>query len=152
VTGLCLLPLASAQGGDGARDDDGGDDTFRVSIREIDFAELDLGDPGPSLGDRFVFTDDLYRRDKRVGSDYGECVLARLNEDQSSVIQCVVTANFPGKGQITAQGIVQFTEEEPDRPFRVAITGGTGKYRDAGGVVIVNETVEPGTLTFRLTD
>jgi hypothetical protein len=47
-----------------------------------------------------------------------------------------------GKGQITAHGI----EEPPDNAGTIAITGGTGRYRSAGGEVRFRDTSQATTL------
>jgi hypothetical protein len=147
-TGMWALPAASAGGGD---HDNGHGDVFRVISHEVDSADLDLGKKGFSLGDRFVFSDNLSKHGKVIGSDHGECVITRIQGD-SGAFQCAVTAVFNGKGQITVQGVVQFTAEETS-PFTLAVTGGTGKFRDAGGQVVVDESAEEYTvLTFKLTD
>jgi allene oxide cyclase-like protein len=41
------------------------------------------------------------------------------------------------KGQITLQGLIEVQGEDDPGPFRVAITGGTGKYRCACGEAVV---------------
>ena len=143
--GLWLLPSASAGGAGGHGDWD----VIRVDVHQVDSADLDLGDPGFGLGDRFVFTEDLLRHGKKVGTDHGECVLTRFRGERG-FFQCSATAVFHGKGQITVQGVFSFNEEDEQRPFVLAVTGGTGKFRDAGGVVVVDETGPRSTLTFKL--
>jgi hypothetical protein len=53
----------------------------------------------------------------------------------------VVSAQLPD-GQITVQGLVTFTGE----PFTLAVTGGTGPYREAAGEVQVTEVSETESL------
>lgn len=145
--GMWAIPSANAGGGDHRHGDS---DVFRVSVREVDSAELDLGETGFGLGDRFVFSEDLYKRGKRVGSDHGECVLTRM-QGQDGTFQCNVTAVFR-KGQLTIQGAFSFSEEEEQQPFVLAVTGGTGAFKGASGVVVVDETGDTSTLTFKLKD
>ena len=108
-------------------------------------ADLDLGDTGPSVGDRFVFSDDVFRDDEKVGMDGGECVIVLFTpgpdpegEPEAASAQCTATVSLP-EGQITAQGLVDFTGTGA---FTIAITGGTGKYRTAHGEVEVTEESE----------
>jgi hypothetical protein len=55
-------------------------------------------------------------------------------------------------GQITAQGAVTFNQEDSGR-FTLEVTGGTGRFRDAGGQVVVRETSGTTTvLAFMLED
>jgi hypothetical protein len=149
AAGLWALPAAGAGGGGGGgHDDDHGDDSFRVMAHEVDSVDLDLGEPGFGLGDRFVFTEDLVKRGKVVGSDHGECTVTRM-EGETGWLQCVVTAVFHGKGQLTVQGAFRFSETAGAR-FVLPITGGSGKFTGASGVVVVDENEEPSSLTFKL--
>jgi hypothetical protein len=148
-TGVWTLPSASAGDGDDDDHDDRNGRVFRVISREVDSAEINLGPRAFGLGDRFVFTDNLFKRGERVGTDHGECVTTRI-QGQSGTFQCLVTAVFR-RGQITVQGAVTFSDDTS--PFTVAITGGTGKFRDAAGEVVVDESAGAYTvLTFHLED
>jgi len=135
-TGVWALPSASA--GDRG-DDDHGDrrQVIRVMSREVDSADLDLGKRGFSLGDRFVFSDNLFRHGMRVGTDHGECMATRIHGSRAT-FQCTATAVLR-RGQITVQGAVTFAEDG-SAPFRLAVTGGTGRFRDAGGQLTVHES------------
>lgn len=121
---------------------------IRVTERTGQEAFLDLGEPGDSLGDQFVFSNDLFRGGEKVGTDGGVGTIVRLQPMVAATIQFVATARLPG-GQITVQGLVRFTDGPST--FRLAITGGTGRFRDASGVLIVEEVSETEThLTFRV--
>lgn len=143
AAGLWALPASAGGGGDGRHDD-----TFRVTVREVDSVELDLGEPGFGLGDRFVFTEDLMKRGKVIGSDHGECTLTRM-QGEAGWFQCVVTAVFHGKGQIAVQGAFKFDEDDTGR-FVLPVTGGSGKFTGVSGVVVVDESGDTSTLTFKL--
>jgi hypothetical protein len=93
---------------------------------------INVGRPGPSLGDAFVFRSDLRREGETIGHDGGTCTVVSVEEGPVPEFQCVATLWFD-EGQITAQGLVQFTEEAVE----VAITGGTGAYEGAAGHVTV---------------
>jgi hypothetical protein len=113
-------------------------------------AEIDLGEPGDSLGDQFVTSSDLFGGDEQVGIDGVVCTLLRLEPMVSATAQCVATAKLP-KGQITVQGLLTFSEETEGEPFLLAITGGTGKYREAHGELKVVEVSETESqLTFKI--
>ena len=105
---------------------------------------LDLGSPGPSQGDEFIFHDLVFTSDGRtqVGHDGGSCVIFDVAKSEEN---CTVTYSLPG-GEIT----VQFLNSPPAaKPF--AVTGGTGIYRNVRGqgelVELGNETA---TLSFDL--
>jgi hypothetical protein len=133
----------------GAGDDDGDDDgnVIRVTATIVNQEEIDLPPSGFGAGDRVVLTHDLQRDGEDVGRSGAECTFVR-SDATSSTAQCLATFDLPG-GQITVQGLVTF-RQEPEQ-FTVAVTGGTGRYRDADGELIVepvSETEEQ--LTFRL--
>jgi hypothetical protein len=107
--------------------------------REHDLTFQDNGTPGPSLGDRLVFTSDLFDTDgNQVGRDGADCVVVRLDASQppatQQVVQCTVSVQLPD-GEITAQGLAQGTENT------FAINGGTGAYRTARGEALVKDIV-----------
>ena len=98
----------------------------------------DGGSPGPGVGDRLIFSADIYdARDRKVGRDGADCVVVRTDPSQPSpleqqIVQCVVTVELPD-GQITFQGLAQGTENH------FAVTGGTGAYRRARGEAFVDD-------------
>jgi hypothetical protein len=122
---------------------------FDVWAETVQDNFLDLGDEGTTLGDRFVFSDDLSRtRGGRViGTDGGECTVVRIDEEfYEATVQCLVTVSLSG-GDITIQGLVAESEERAT----LAVTGGTGRYEGAGGrvrVLFVTDTVS--RFSFRL--
>lgn len=109
-----------------------------------------------SLGDRVVFSDDLFtaKGGTHVGTDGGECTVVRVTDAAtgSGVLQCLVTFSLPG-GQITTQALNTLTNGAFAGAQTGAITGGTDKYRDAGGQFTV-EFLSGGeaNLTFFLDD
>ena len=116
-------------------------------------SEVDNGPDGPSVGDRFVFSDKLtmWGSDKKVGTDGVDCVITDLVKDDGEVtdstMQCVGTLSLKG-GQVAVQGLVRWSE----KVSRVAITGGTGVFAGASGVMEVASTKddEVSKLTLRL--
>jgi hypothetical protein len=121
--------VASANGG--------GDRTRKVSVwtETVQDNFLDLGDPGVTLGDRFIFSDDVSRTrgGDVIGSTGGECTVVRVDEEfYDSTVQCLVTVWLRG-GQITVQGLLS----ESDERATLAVTGGTGRYKGASGQVKV---------------
>jgi len=105
---------------------------------------LDLGAPGPSVGDQQIISMDVFKGDKRVGESHVVCTTVR-----AGIVQCDNVTNLPG-GQIVATGLVTDAQEEQS-PFTQAITGGTGFYRNAHGQLTVSEAgPQPATLTFQI--
>ncbi len=126
--------------------------TLHLVSNTVDEADLDFNEKGPSLGDQFVFTDNLFKNGKRVGEDHGSCTLVRITGTGASAeftVHCQVTLVLAA-GQITLQGAVTFTGQGP-QTNTVAITGGTGAYQTAHGQVRVREVSETRTeLTVQL--
>ena len=123
---------------------------FTITTKVIDQARADVGEPGPSLGDVSVITEDAYRDGKKVGTSDLSCTIVRLDLPKHFFgAQCFNTTVLP-EGQITSQGYV--TSDEVEKvPFKQAITGGTGAYRAARGELTVDEAGDgPAHLTFDL--
>jgi hypothetical protein len=121
--------------------------TFRVIAVFKETAEIDVGAPGFSLGDEVVFAGDLRQGGERVGSVGVVCTFTSAANPNRVQAQCPATADLPG-GQITLQGLVT------NRDLRVlSITGGSGRYQGAEGVMharFVSQT--RALLTFHLED
>ncbi len=58
--------------------------TIQVLEHQVDAAAVDVGTPGPSLGDRFVFTGNLFQNGTKVGIDGGPLEFVRLKPPRSS--------------------------------------------------------------------
>ena len=95
---------------------------------------IDLGEPGLSVGDSIVISDDLFQDGEKVGAHGGTCTVVRVG---AVLLHCVVTFTLPD-GHITAQGLV--TPERAEE--QVAVTGGTGTYKAAQGELTVLEEGE----------
>jgi Dirigent-like protein len=107
--------------------------TLRLVAEENQFEFVDVGASGPSLGDYFVFNETLFKRGREVGTSGGVCTATEVTPPYDVLtFQCLVTLSLRS-GQITLQGLIEIQGEDDMGPFRLAITGGTGKYRGAGG-------------------
>jgi hypothetical protein len=124
------------------------DHTFTLTGKTLASEQVDVGKPGPSLGDMNVITEDVYKNGKRVGTSDIQCTVVRIVAPKFSA-QCFNTTTLPG-GQITAQGIV--TSDEIEKvPFKQAVTGGTGAYEGVRGQLTVDEAGDkPAEFTFEL--
>ena len=126
-----------------------GGKAFTLTGETLAVEQIDVGKPGPSVGDRQILTEDVYRKGKRIGTSDIECTMVRA-ELPKFTVQCFNTTALPG-GQITAQGIV--TSDQLEKvPFQQAVTGGTGAYEGVTGQLTVDEAGDkPAALTFELT-
>jgi hypothetical protein len=121
--------------------------TIAVFAPTVQFEFIDLGPKGTSLGDQFVFSDDLLTRrgGQTVGFDGGVCTIVRRDPSANSdTSQCVVTFSLAG-GQITSQHLITVTGGEFAGSHVGPITGGSGKYSEASGEVTVEFLNPEGT-------
>ena len=105
---------------------------------------LDLGAPGISQGDEFIFHDVLTTPGgKQVGHNNGYAVVT--STANGGAAEFVVTSTLSG-GQITFQG----SNSPAATTFFAAVTGGTGIYRNVRGqarVHNVSSTVADITIS-----
>ena len=149
ATALVATGASMAFAGSGDDGDDDGGSVIRLVSTNATETNLDLGETGEGVGDHFLFAADLFRGDEKVGDEGGECAIVRIIERVAAVAHCTATLSLPG-GQITLQGLVRFADES--EPFTVAVTGGTGRYREADGemtIETVSDTEEHYTIRLR---
>lgn len=145
IAAFAVGSVAPATGvADRGHDDDDGI-IVRVLSTNTEEEFVDVGEPGPSLGDAFIFTSNLTRQGKAVGHTGVVCTFTSVVREE---VQCVGTARLLG-GQIAIQGLLA---GEPDI-FSFPITGGTGRYVGAEGTLWVKELSDTQEqLTFILSD
>ena len=119
--------------------------TFMVEFRATEQNFVDLGSPGPGIGDQLVFQDVLKNgQGRQVGIQGGTCVITAPLPDGFQT-HCVGTASL-ADGQISYQGLVS---NAPTK--QLAVVGGTGRYRNVSGEATLVELGEDkGTLTLRI--
>jgi hypothetical protein len=117
--------------------------TLHFEVQFSPFFFLDLGDPGPSMGDQIVSHDVLLdETGQQVGHDGVSCI---VTDPSGPEAECTATFDLPG-GQITTQFL-----NSPPPEKHAAITGGTGAYRNARGeAILVERGDDTGTITFHL--
>ena len=121
----------------------GGDDDSTTTIKVVEHADTDtLQHVGPasekdSIGDVLGFANDVYNEDntKKVGTDNGMCIRTAVGK----AFECVWTISLSG-GQITVEG--PFYD---DKDSTLAITGGTGDYKEASGEMTLHARNAKGT-------
>jgi hypothetical protein len=119
---------------------------YDIAFRPFEENVVDVGTPGAGVGDMLVFQDRILDHGRQVGVEGGTCTITALLEGGHFQTNCVGTVSLAA-GQIAFQGLVT---DAPDK--HMAVVGGTGRYRDAGGELTVVELGnDVGTLTVRLT-
>jgi hypothetical protein len=142
MTAACLLMAAGVTVASGsAGDRDRGIEVIHAERAVVSDVGLDLdhsgGTPPDTIGDQSVFSATFRINGRTIGFDGGVCT----NVADPALFQCVATNSFD-KGQVTAQGLLDFRQGKG--PYHLAITGGTGAYRAARGQVdITIDTPDP---------
>src|SRR2546423_1460586 len=137
---LAAAPDRAAGGAAAAR-------TLRFEVRVSPFSLIPVNperDPTHpfELGDELTFHDLLFADGRQVGDDGGSCVIVDVAQALAS---CTEVIRLPG-GTIAAQFL-----NAPPPQKQLAITGGTGAYRAAGGEgTLVEFGPETGSLTLQL--
>jgi hypothetical protein len=146
VGGSVAVGVAGASAGAQGHAQKNDGETLRFAIRFSPFFLLDLGKPGLSKGDQLVDNDHLLNRSgNSVGHDGLACTITDPSQPEAA---CQGSFVLPG-GQIT----VQFLNGPPSVKVG-AITGGTGRFRNARGQMKLVEpaTGNVGSVTFSLHD
>jgi hypothetical protein len=147
IVTLGMLVLSSGTalaGGKGKGKHD--EDTLKLVATTLQEEFLDHGTPGPSLGDEFVFSEVLRERGREVGTSGGVCTVTEAVPPYTTLtFHCVATLSLR-RGQITLQGLVEIQGEDDRGPWTVAITGGTGRYRGAGGEAVIRDRSDTVTV------
>ena len=111
--------------------------TIHVVERATSDVITDTGAEGDSVGDLLTFANDLFdaNNENKVGIDNGYCVRTVVAE----VWECNWTVLL-AEGQITAEGPFYDAADSV-----LAITGGTGAYKNARGEMQLKSRNEEGT-------
>ena len=106
--------------------------TIRLYHHDTSQASLDLGAPGDSAGDQFLFAGDTFQRKggTQVGRAAGTCTT--MSTGTAGEVLCVVSFSLPA-GQLTTQGLFVAADLFGGKVVSFAITGGTGRYRHVRG-------------------
>jgi hypothetical protein len=128
---------------------------LHLTLQHTQDADVDTGDSGPSVGDRFTFSGPVLKNGVQVGMGGGECVTVAFRpgpdpegEPEAATDLCAAALSL-SNGQITVQGLVDRVGEVP---VTLAITGGTGEYKTAHGELDTSGPDEEGNeaLTLRI--
>lgn len=111
----------------------------RVTVVELAVSDsvVDLAPEGDSAGDLLTFANPVYDRSnsRKVGRDQGSCIRTVVGK----AWQCSWTTWLP-KGSLVVEGPFYDT-----RGSTMAITGGTGAYARARGVMHLKAANDQGT-------
>ncbi len=136
IAGIAILVVAVAAWGNSPGEHHRGGKTITVIEHATTDATTDTGATGDSAGDVLTFANEVFDRkdEKKVGTDQGYCI--RVVPGVS--YECNFTTLLAG-GQIVVEGPFYDTKDSI-----LAITGGTGRYRNARGSMEL-QALESGT-------
>jgi hypothetical protein len=132
---IAVSLLILAVGGCGADPDEtetqSGDqvEVLELKVENDQYAALDLDRAEVSLGDMDVYSGNAIRDGRKVGHGGGSCQVIHV-DGENITMQCLITMKLE-HGSVTMQSLWVRGES----PLDMAITGGTGTYRDARGTV-----------------
>ena len=123
---LAALAILVFAGGTVAAGNNGDTRSLTVVERALTDTTIDLGATGDSLGDQLAFGNPIYDKANttKIGRDEGTC----FRTNPGLAWECTWTTIVP-HGSLTVQG--PFYDNLRDS--KLAITGGTGTYRNARG-------------------
>lgn len=98
---------------------------------------IDVGDKGDSAGDLLTFANEIYdeANTTKVGSDNGFCIRTVAAKSW----ECFFTISL-AEGQVTVEG--PFLDGADSS---LAVTGGTGEYKGAGGDMLLHQRNAEGS-------
>jgi hypothetical protein len=104
-------------------------EVLEIAVETDQYEILDLGRPGASVGDMDVYSGKAVNGGSRVAHGGGSCQVMHIDGDKITT-QCLITMELE-RGSLTLQSLwVKGTS-----PLDMAISGGTGVYRNARGTV-----------------
>ncbi|MFF0747960.1 hypothetical protein [Streptomyces sp. NPDC004267] len=103
---------------------------LELKVRNDQYTAVDLGPAGPSLGDMDVYSGTAIKDGRGVGRGGGQCQVIALSGAETTS-QCVLTMEVES-GSLTMQSL---WTKGGTAPLDMAITGGTGAYAGARGIV-----------------
>lgn len=134
ISGGVCAAVALAFGGSWAAAGTTDSDQVQTIVVKSDltsFHFIDIGPAGVSPGDETTFTKKLTNLNgDTVGVTHGTCVVITVAGTDPQSAECQSTTRL-GRGTLQVGGLDHLTE-----PQSFAIVGGTGRYRDAGGVFV----------------
>jgi hypothetical protein len=139
---LALTALAVVGGNALAAAPAGRSPDLTLRFRAMDGIDsvLDLGDPGPSQGDEFIFSRPMF---DESGNEVGTAADACIQTDPATgAYSCTAALSFDN-ASISIQGSFTFSSPE----FDFAVTGGTGVYQNVRGVAHIKLVSQEPPLT-----
>ncbi|MFF0738870.1 dirigent protein [Streptomyces sp. NPDC004111] len=104
-------------------------EVIELQLKDLEYETLDLGKAGPSLGDMSVYCATAVEKGRVVGRGGGTSQVLSVSGGKVTS-QVVITVELK-RGTLTMQSL----RSDDASSLDMAITGGTGDFRDARGNV-----------------
>ncbi|WP_242426797.1 MULTISPECIES: dirigent protein [unclassified Streptomyces] len=139
MLGVCTVAAAAFGAVVPVAADSGDGFEFTLYAKEVPAPGGDQSGPPSKVGETFTFADDLYKTKggEKVGRDGVICAVVRVS-GTSVEANCVGTFELDGGpgGQLAGQTLATFdTSAGAPAAFDVAVTGGTGDFKNARGYI-----------------
>ncbi|MGW2231856.1 allene oxide cyclase barrel-like domain-containing protein [Streptomyces formicae] len=124
AAGVGVLAVGSA-----AADTSGKDraEVIELQIKDLEYQAIDVGPTGPGPGDMSVFCGTAVENGRTVGRGAGTSQIVSVDGERHTS-QAVITIELE-RGSLTMQSL----QASDARSLDMAITGGTGAFKDARG-------------------
>ncbi|MFJ2738329.1 hypothetical protein ACIO3O_01535 [Streptomyces sp. NPDC087440] len=103
---------------------------IELQLKDLEYESLDLGGPGPSRGDMSVYFATAVHNGRAVGRGAGTSQVVHVGTGGEVTSQAVITLDLD-RGSLTMQSL----RSDGQTSLDMAITGGTGAFKDARGSV-----------------
>ncbi|MDX3755247.1 MULTISPECIES: hypothetical protein [Streptomyces] len=127
-----------------------GDCFVEFGVQFAQVKKLNLGGPpGPSLGDEMILSLDVFQNGRKIGVGDGTFTTTRVTGSGPNAVvesQGIFTLRLPD-GQLSIQ-FIQLRDNEQILP--VAVTGGSGVFRGAGGDGTITKGNNSGVVRLHL--
>ncbi|MEU9856768.1 hypothetical protein [Streptomyces sp. NPDC047974] len=127
---------------------------FTLYAKEVPADEDEVPDLSPDVGDSLAFADDLSstKGGKTIGRDGVSCTVVRGGEQADLLCVGTFVLNGGPGGQLTGQTLLSVdTSDEAPAAFDIAVTGGTGDFKDARGWIRSTPDGDYSRLEFHIT-
>ncbi|MFE0652542.1 hypothetical protein ACFVZH_28600 [Streptomyces sp. NPDC059534] len=104
-------------------------EVLELKVQNDQYAYTDLDPKGPSLGDTYVYSGTAIKDGRSVGRGGGACQVIHINGEEL-MTQCLITMEL-NRGSLAMQSLWVSGTSQLD----MAITGGTGDFSNARGIV-----------------
>jgi hypothetical protein len=104
-------------------------EVLEIEVENDQYAALDLDRAGVSVGDMDVYSGNAIMDGRKVGQGGGSCQVTHI-DGENITMQCLITMELE-HGSVTMQSLWV----RGASPLDMAVTGGTGAYRNARGTV-----------------